>query len=149
MALEQHFEYDCGVAAVRYLFAMRGWQLHDYERDMQYARTTPEHGTSHEGIINLMRAYGFKGVDRHEPIYEVPLFSVVNYQNFKTGDPLGDYGHYGVLVGMDAGDEKGTPKNVYIWSPSEGTVDTFDTFAFMNRFYSKQFKPGYWSASLD
>ena len=136
IGLRQRYDYDCGVAALRYRLTMLGCSLHAYERDLQW--TTPDGGTSHEGMITLARSYEVCFVMTTLPITYVPLFSIVNYEWDRDG-------HYGVLVGRV---DKPNSEIVAIWNPATGRVDEYTAYAFEKRRNPKLYPPKDWLLSL-
>ena len=137
----QETDYDCGPACVRYLTIARGWGAlgggpvdGSYVRMIRAAETTPEFGTSHEGMLQLINGMGFSGRARIAPIEDVPLFAIVNYMSSEAveGEKYPGDGHYGVVVGK-------SERNVYIWSPSYGKVITYSYHEFNKVFYSNRY----------
>jgi hypothetical protein len=147
MNYKQRYEFDCGVASARYRVGMLGQgSLRPYEQDLEIARCSSEDGTSHAGIIELARSYGYCAqifVDRS--VRDLPLFSIVNYQSEEDG-------HYGVLIDrsqyetdITTGD---TEAYVSVWSPDDPVPVSFTIDAFDQRFYSKRYQPAKWAVLI-
>jgi ABC-type bacteriocin/lantibiotic exporter with double-glycine peptidase domain len=120
-------DWDCGLVASKYLTILLGGEwLTSLDEAALIGKSTPEDGTPHEGILDLLAYGGLRFVGKtFQTVAQVPIPAIVNYQS--DGD-----GHYGVVVSK-------TTENVFIFDPADGVVRTFTFSEFDEVFYSLRY----------
>ena len=126
-------EYDCGVVAVKYLLELRG-HYGDVGEIEKRLGTTPDEGTSHEGILSYLNTIeDFNPQPFTGPIESAPFPCIVNY--WWGGD-----GHYAVVVSK-------TEHFLFLFNPASGEIERWRYDDFNNVFFSMRYGPK-WSCSI-
>jgi len=124
-------DYNCGPTALCYFLHMHGIEAQpDILED--HLGTTPEDGTSHEGIVQYLRLIGFPLIAGEIPLHQVRLPMLVNFWE-------GTDGHYAVIEDIYITTSGTQGNRIYLRDPADGLLHIHSFEDFTKNWYSLRY----------
>ncbi len=116
---KQTKDYNCGPTALSYFLHLHGIEAQPAILE-DHLGTTPEDGTSHEGIETYLRLIGFPHYAGEQALHQIKLPMLVNFWE-------GTDGHYANIVGISLST---TPalSSIVMFDDGEERVHRFEDF---------------------